>query len=74
MLKPPTISSELLDRLKYFLTINKRCKVKSDIRINWNHNVELLIADLQTQNITEDLLKLSNNNTKLNMLLVSNFY
>lgn len=73
MLKPPTKSSELLERLKCFLTIDKHCKVKSDIQKNWDHNVELLIADLQTQNITEDLLKLSNNNTKLNMLLVSNF-
>jgi len=71
MLKPPTESSQLLERLKCLLTINTNCKVKFDILNNWNNNVDLLISDVQIQNLTKDLFKLSNNNTKLNLLIVS---
>lgn len=74
MLKPLTKSSELLERLKCLLTIDEHSKVQSDVWKNWNNNVELLVTDLQTQNITEDLLKLSNNSSKLNMFIVSNLY
>lgn len=74
MLKPPTEPSELLERLKSLLTINNNNKIKSNIRKNWNNNVESLLADSQMQKIAEDLLKLSNNSTKLNMLIVSYKY
>lgn len=71
MLKPPNESSQVLERLKYLLTMSKHCKVKSDVRIIWNNNVDLLIKDSRIQNLTKDLSKLSNNSTKLNMLIVS---
>lgn len=71
MLKPPIESSQVLERLKYLLTISKHCKVKSDVRKTWNNNVDLLITDARIQNLTKDLSKLSNNCTKLNMLIVS---
>lgn len=71
MLKPPTESSHLLERLKCLLTMSKTCKVKSDVLEKWNSNVDLLISDIQIQNLIKDLSKLSNNNTKLNMLIVS---
>lgn len=71
MLKPSNESSRVLERLKCLLTISKQCKVKSDVRKIWNNNVDLLITDAQIQNLTKDLSKLSNNSTKLNMLIVS---
>lgn len=70
MLKPPSESSQLLKRLKFFLTLSTDCKVNSDIRKNWNNNVDLLISDSRIQNLSKNILKLSNNNTKLNMLIV----
>lgn len=73
MLKSQTESKELLERIKYLLTISKskNCKVKSDVRKEWNNNVDTLISNIQIQNLVKDLSKLSNNNTKLNMLIVS---
>lgn len=73
MLKPQTESKELLERIKYLLTISKskNCKVKSDVQKEWNNNVDTLISNIQIQNLVKDLSKLSNNNTKLNMLIVS---
>jgi len=71
MLKPPSESSQLLERLKYLLMVNKDCKVKSDIQKKWNKNVDLLISNKQIQHFIEDLSKLSNNNNKLNMIIVS---
>lgn len=71
MLKPPSETSELLDRIKCLLTLSKDCKVKSNVLKNWNTNIDLLITDPQLHNLIKDLLKSSNNNTKLNMLLVS---
>lgn len=71
MLKPQTESKELLERIKYLLTISKHCKVKSDVRKEWNNNVDVLISNTQIKNLAKDLSKLSNNNTKLNMLIVS---
>jgi len=71
MLKSSTESSQLLERLKCLLTMSKNCKVKSDIVKKWNNNVDLLISDAQIQNLIKDLSKLSNNNVKLNMLIVS---
>lgn len=78
MLKPPTESNQLLRRLQFLLTLSTDCKVKSDLRNNWNNNVDLLISDERILNLSKNLLKLSNNNTKLNMLIVRilniNFY
>lgn len=71
MLKPPSEPNELLERLKCLLTLSKDCKVKSDVRKNWNKNIDLLISDPQLQSLIKDLLKLSNNNTKLNIVVVS---
>lgn len=71
MLKPPSKTNELLDRLKYLLSLSKNCKVKSDIRKKWDSNIDLLISDLQIQNLMKDFLKSSNNSTKLNMFIVS---
>lgn len=73
MLKPQTESKQLLERIKYLLTISKskNCKVKSNVRKEWNNNVDILISNAQIQNLAKDLSKLSNNNTKLNMLIVS---
>lgn len=71
MLKPQTESSQLLERLKHLLSISNDCKVKSDIKKKWNNNVDLLLKDANTQIMTRDLSKLSNNSTKLNMLIVS---
>jgi len=71
MLKPQTESSQLLKRLECLLTISKNCKVKSDFRKKWNSSIDLLISDVNTQSVTKDLSKLSNNNSKLNMVVVS---
>lgn len=71
MLKPPSETNELLERLKYLLSLSKNCKVKSDIRKKWDSNIDLLISDLQVQNLMKDFLKSSNNITKLNMFVVS---
>lgn len=71
MLKPPSESNELLERLKCLLKLSKDSKVKSDVQKNWNNNIDLLISDPRLQSLIEDLIKSSNNNTKLNMLLVS---
>jgi len=72
MLKPPSETSQLLERLKHSLTISKHCKVKADVLKNWNNNIDLLISDIRIENLIKDLFKLSNNYTKLNMLIVSN--
>lgn len=71
MLKPPTETNQLLERMKCLLTLSKNCKVKSDIRKKWNNNIDLLTSDLQMQNLMKDFLKSSNNITKLNMFIVS---
>lgn len=71
MLKSQTESKQYLERLKYLLSINKDCKVKPDIKKKWNKNIDFLIADAQVQNLAKDLSKYSNNNSKLNMLIVS---
>jgi origin recognition complex subunit 4 len=71
MIKPPSEPHELLGRLKCLLQLSKDCKIESDVRKNWNNNINLLISDPQLQDLMNDLLKLSNNNTKLNMLVVS---
>lgn len=70
MLKPPTESSQLLKRLKCLLTISTKCKIKSDLQKNWNNNIDILISDDRIKNLSKDLLKLSNNSTKLNTLIV----
>ncbi|KAF0761153.1 origin recognition complex subunit 4 [Aphis craccivora] len=69
MLKPPSETSQLLERLKHSLTISKHCKVKADVLKNWNNNIDLLISDIRIENLIKDLFKLSNNYTKLNMLI-----
>jgi len=71
MLKPPSEINQLLERFKHSLIINKNCKVKADVLKNWNNNIELLISDVRIQNVMKDLLKSSNNSTKLNLLIVS---
>lgn len=71
MLKPFTETNQLSERLKKILTITQNCKVKADVRKNWNDNVNSLISDVQVQNLTKDFLKLSNNLKKFNMLIVS---
>lgn len=71
MLNPPSEISQLLERFKHSLIINKHCKVKADVLKNWNNNIELLISDVSIQNLMKDLLKSSNNSTKLNLLIVS---
>lgn len=71
MLKPFTESNQLLARLKNILTISQNSKIKSDVRKNWNNNVDSLISDAQVQNLTKDFLKLSNNLKKFNVLIVS---
>jgi len=71
MLKPPSETSQLLERFKHSLTINKHCKVKPDVLKNWNNNIESLISDPRIQSLIKDLLKSSNNSTKLNLLIVS---
>lgn len=71
MLKSPSETSQLLERLKHSLTISKHCKVKADVLKNWNSNIDLLISDIRIENLIKDLFKLSNNYTKLNMLIVS---
>lgn len=71
MLKPLSETSQLLERFKHYLTINEHCKLKGDVLKNWNNNVESLISDVRIQNLTKDLLKSSNNSTKLNQLIVS---
>lgn len=73
MLKPQTEPKELLERIKYLLKMSKskNCKVKSDVRKEWNNNVDILISSTQIQNLAKDLSKLSNNIIKLNMLIVS---
>lgn len=71
MLKPPSETIQLLERFKHSLTISKHCKVKADVLKNWNNNIDLLISDVRIENLIKDLFKLSNNNTKLNLLIVS---
>lgn len=73
MLKPPSETSQLLEMFKHSLTVSKHCKVKTDVWKLWNNNVELLISDIRIQNIIKDLLKSSNNITKLNLLIVSSY-
>lgn len=71
VLKPLSKTKELLERLKYLLSLSTNCKVKSDIRKKWDNNIDLLISDLQMQNLMKDFLKSSNNIIKFNMFIVS---
>lgn len=69
MLKPPSDTSQLLERFKHSLTLNKHCNVEADVLKNWNNNIESLISDARIQNLFKDILKSSNNTTKLNLLI-----
>jgi len=71
MLKPISETSQLLERFKHYLTINKNSKLKADVLKKWNNNIESLISDARIQNLTKDLLKSSNNSKKLNQFIVS---
>lgn len=71
MLKPPSETNQVLERLKCLLTLSPNCKVKSDIRKKWDNNVNLLVTDPQILILMKDFLKSSNNITKLNMCIVS---
>ncbi|XP_050423590.1 origin recognition complex subunit 4 [Adelges cooleyi] len=68
MLKPPTDYTKLLESIKN-LKINKEYKLKQDVCDNWNNNIDALLTDSRIQNMTKDLLKLSNSITKLNTLI-----
>lgn len=70
MLKPPNEPSQLVDRLKNILKLRKNSKIKADVRNSWNNNIDKLISDARIQNLTKDLLKLSNSYKKLNNLIV----
>ncbi|XP_015366640.1 PREDICTED: origin recognition complex subunit 4 isoform X2 [Diuraphis noxia] len=69
MLKPLSETSQLLERFKHYLTINKHCNLKADVLKNWNNNIESLISDVRIQNLIKDLLKSSNNSAKFNQLI-----
>lgn len=71
MLKPQTEPSQLLKRLECLLTVSKNCKAKSESQNKWNSSIHSLISDSCIQNLTKDLSKLSNNYSKLNMVVVS---